>query len=93
MEITWSLLTSCAAVSYRRKIKTDLVKLAGQPSTSSISLVFTSPQPRPHQSNKSPRKSLSGSYLAFPVIRERLSLSPDDCETEMLQMDTHFLRD
>ncbi|XP_030209404.1 uncharacterized protein LOC115541699 [Gadus morhua] len=59
-----------------------------QPSTSSISLVLTSPQPRPHQSNKSPRKSLSGSYLAFPVIRERLSLSPDDCETEMLQMDT-----
>ena len=46
-----------------------------QPSTSCIPLVLTSPQPRPRQSSKSPTKSLSDVYLAFPVIRERRSLS------------------
>ncbi|XP_076150194.1 uncharacterized protein LOC143134028 isoform X2 [Alosa pseudoharengus] len=46
-----------------------------RPSTSGMSLVLTSPQQRLQQSTKSSRKSLSGSYLAFPVIRERLSPS------------------
>ncbi|XP_056446475.1 uncharacterized protein LOC130382640 isoform X1 [Gadus chalcogrammus] len=55
-----------------------------QPSPS-LSLVLTSPQPP--QSTKSSRKSLSGSYLAFPVTRERSSLFPDNCKTEMLQVD------
>ncbi|XP_063049438.1 uncharacterized protein LOC134445044 isoform X2 [Engraulis encrasicolus] len=55
-------------------------------SSSGLSFILTSPEPTPDQP-KTSRRSLSGKYLALPVVRDSPAVIPDETDTEMHLMD------